>query len=207
VSRPQGGVSSDPSTPGFWDIRFREGRTPWDAGGVPAELANYLAAESSKGRVLIPGCGAAYEAAAFHEAGFEVVAIDFSAEAVSAAIRTLGPLQDLVRLGDFFGDDFGAAGFEVIYERAFLCSLPRRLRAAYAARVAALLNPGGVLIGYFFFDSNEGGPPFGLARAELRELLQGRFALEADEPPRNSLPVFAGKERWQRWRRLQTTIS
>ena len=199
-------MTSDPSTPGFWDIRFREGRMPWDAGGVPAELANYLAAESGKGRVLIPGCGAAYEAAAFHEAGYEVVAIDFSVEAVNAAIRTLGPLRGVARLGDFFQDDFGGAAFDVLYERAFLCSLPRRLRPGYAARVAELLNSGGVLIGYFYFDLNESGPPFGLARGELQGLLQGRFALEVDEPPGNSLPVFAGKERWQRWRRLREQI-
>jgi len=34
---------------------------PWDAGGVPRELAKYLAGASGGGRVLIPGCGAAYE--------------------------------------------------------------------------------------------------------------------------------------------------
>ena len=49
---------------------------PWDAGGVPRELAKYLAGAAGGGRVLIPGCGAAYEVAAFHEAGYEVIAID-----------------------------------------------------------------------------------------------------------------------------------
>ena len=199
-------AGSDPSTPGFWDLRFREGRTPWDAGGVPDELAKYLAEDSRKGRVLIPGCGAAYEAAAFHESGHDVVAIDFSAEAVAAAIRTLGPLQGIVRLGDFFQDDFGGAAFDVLYERAFLCSLPRHLRPRYAARVSELLHPGGLLIGFFFFDTNASGPPFGLERRELNELLQDRFVLEADEQPRDSIPVFAGKERWQKWRRLPTAV-
>ena len=197
-------MANDPSTPGFWDLRFREGRTPWDAGGVPEELAKYLTGDSTKGRVLIPGCGAAYEAAALHESGYDVVAIDFSPEAVTAAIRTLGPLQGIVRLGDFFQHDFGGTAFDVIYERAFLCSLPRHLRTRYAVRVSELLHPGGVLIGFFFFDANDSGPPFGLDRGELRELLQGRFVLEADEQPCNSLPVFAGKERWQKWRRSQT---
>ena len=75
---------------------------PWDAGGVPHELAKYLAGASGGGRVLIPGCGAAYEAVAFHEAGYEVIAIDFSPEAVAAAARALGPLQRAGRLGVFF---------------------------------------------------------------------------------------------------------
>jgi len=63
-------MANDPSAPEFWDIRFREGRMPWDVGGVPRELAKYLAGASGGGRVLIPGCGAAYEVASFHEAGY-----------------------------------------------------------------------------------------------------------------------------------------
>ncbi len=177
---------------------------PWDAGGVPRELAKYLAGASGGGRALIPGCGAAYEVAAFHEAGYEVIAIDFSPAAVSAAARALGPLQRTVRLGDFFQYDFGTIRFDIIYERAFLCSLPRRLWPGYCARVSELLRGGGLLIGFFFYDTNESGPPFGLRQGELDDLLKGRFALEAEEQPCSSVPVFAGRERWQIWRRLET---
>ncbi len=196
-------TANDPSAPEFWDVRFREGRTPWDAGGVPHELAKYLAGASGGGRVLIPGCGAAYEAVAFHEAGYEVIAIDFSPEAVSTAARALGPLQGTVRLGDFFQYDFGSIRFNIIYERAFLCSLPRRSRPAYCARVSELLRPGGLLIGFFFYDASENGPPFGLGEGELEELLKGRFVLEAEEKTCSPVPVFAGKERWQIWRRMK----
>lgn len=176
---------------------------PWDAGGVPRELAKYLAGDARGGRVLIPGCGAAYEVAAFHEAGYEVIAIDFSPEAVAAAARALGPLQRTVRLGDFFQYDFGGIRFDIIYERAFLCSLPRRLRPDYCARVSELLRPGGLLIGFFFYDTSESGPPFGLGPGELDDLLKGKFALETEEKTSSSVPVFAGKERWQIWRRLE----
>jgi len=195
-------TANDPSAPEFWDVRFREGRVPWDAGGVPHELAKYLAGASGGGRVLIPGCGAAYEVAAFHEAGYEVIAIDFSPAAVAAAARALGPLQGIVRLGDFFQYDFGMVRFDIIYERAFLCSLPRGLRPRYCARVSELLSPGGLLIGFFFYDTNESGPPFGLGQGELEALLKDRFVLAADQEPRSSVSVFAGKERWQVWRRL-----
>ncbi len=194
-------TANDPSAPEFWDIRFREGRTPWDAGGVPHELAKYLAGASGGGRVLIPGCGVAYEVAAFHEAGYEVIAIDFSPAAVSAAARALGPLRGTVFLGDFFQYDFGIIRFDIIYERAFLCSLPRRLWPGYSARVSELLRPGGLLIGFFFYDTNESGPPFGLRQGELDDLLNGRFVLAAEEQPCSSVPVFAGRERWQMWRR------
>ncbi|HEY3303692.1 MAG TPA: methyltransferase [Candidatus Binatia bacterium] len=200
-------TANDPSAPEFWDIRFREGRMPWDAGGVPHELAKYLAGAAGGGRVLIPGCGAAYEVVAFHEARYEVIAIDFSPAAVSAAAHALGPLQRLVRLGDFFQYDVGTIPFDIIYERAFLCSLPRRLRPAYCARVFELLRPGGLLIGFFFYDTNESGPPFGLGEGELDDLLKGRFVLEAEEKTCSSVPVFAGKERWQIWRRLETAAT
>ncbi len=200
-------TANDPSAPEFWDIRFREGRMPWDAGGVPHELAKYLAGASGGGRVLIPGCGAAYEVAAFHEAGYEVTAIDFSAVAVTAARRTLGALQGIVQLGDFFLHDLGAGCFDIIYERAFLCSLPRQLWPRYVTRVSELLRPGGLLIGFFFFDAKESGPPFGLRHGELHDLLSGRFALEADAEVGGSVPVFAGRERWQQWRRLGGAVS
>ena len=180
---------------------------PWDAGGVPHELAKYLAGASGGGRALIPGCGAAYEVAAFHEAGHEVIAIDFSPAAVAAAARALGPLQGTARLGDFFQYDFGNIRFDIIYERAFLCSLPRRFWPGYCARVSELLRPGGLLIGFFFYDASESGPPFGLQQGELDDLLKGRFVLATDDQPRNSVPVFAGKERWQVWRRLETAAT
>ncbi len=180
---------------------------PWDAGGVPAELAKYLAGASGGGRALIPGCGAAYEVAAFHEAGYEVIAIDFSLAAVAAAARALGSLQRAVRLGDFFQYDFGSIRFDIIYERAFLCSLPRRSRPAYCARVSELLRPGGLLIGFFFYDTSESGPPFGLGRGELDDLLKGHFVLAAEEQPCTSVPVFAGREQWQVWHRLETAAT
>ena len=166
-------------------------------------MARYLAGASGGGRALISGCGAAYEVAAFHEAGYEVIAIDFSPAAVSAAARVLGPLRRVVRLGDFFQYDFGIIRFDIIYERAFLCSLPRRSRPAYCARVSELLRPGGLLIGFFFYDASESRPPFGLGEGELEELLKGRFVLEAEEKTCSPVPVFAGKERWQIWRRLE----
>jgi hypothetical protein len=106
-----------------------------------------------------------------------------------------------VRQGDFFVYDFGGQTLE-IYERAFLCSLPRRVWARYAARVSELLRPDGVLVGLFYFDIKEEGPPFGLRKGELQDLLKGHFAVEVDQPARSSVPNFAGRERWQQWRRL-----
>ena len=158
---------SDSSRPKFWEIRFLEGLTPWDTGGVPKELEAYLTQAPRGGRALIPGCGTAYEAVALHQAGYDVIALDFSAAAVAAARHTLGPLQEIVRLGDFFLYDFEGHRFDVIYERAFLCSMPRRPWSLYVTRVSELLQPGGVLVGFFYFYAKEEGPPFGLRQIDV----------------------------------------
>jgi SAM-dependent methyltransferase len=188
----------DAAKPEFWEKRFRENFTPWDAGRVPSVLERFLAIEPRGARVLIPGCGSGYEVRAFAEAGHDVIAVDFAPAAVERAQKTLGPLSKRVRLADFFEFDFSAP-FDLVYERAFLCSLPRPLRPRYAQRLPELLGPQGRLAGFFFFEDGERGPPFGLRSGELEALLGGRFERIADEPVADSIPIFAGKERWQVW--------
>ncbi|HLP25176.1 MAG TPA: methyltransferase domain-containing protein, partial [Acidobacteriota bacterium] len=142
---------NDPARPEFWDERYARDTTPWDYGGVPPQLRDYLAAHPRGGRALIPGCGTGHEIAAFHDAAYDVTAIDFARAAVDRARVNLGPvLAERVFLGDFFTYDFAAAPFDVIYERTFLCALPLDLREKYAARTTELLKPGGVLVGLFY---------------------------------------------------------
>lgn len=194
-------MATSPDQPDFWNSRYEAGRTPWDFGAVPAPLARYLATHPGQGaRVLIPGCGSGYEVAAFAAAGYTVTAIDFSAPAVSRARRRLpGPLAERVIEGDFFTYDFADAPFDLVYERTFLCALPPAMWPRIIARTAALLKPGGTVAGLYFFGEKEDGPPFGLAANEAETLFAPRFLLVADQPvpAEESLPLFAGRERWQ----------
>jgi SAM-dependent methyltransferase len=193
----------NPAQPQFWDKRFRDSFTPWDAGGVPAALKLFLAQEPHGRRVLVPGCGSGYEVRAFAEAGHEVLAVDFARAAIERAQRILGPLADRVRLADFFDFDF-VAPFDLVYERAFLCALPRRLWASYAPRLSQLLKPEGRLAGFFYFDEGERGPPFGLKAGELDTLLGEHFVRIADAEVNDSIPIFAAKERWHVWSLRET---
>jgi SAM-dependent methyltransferase len=188
----------DAARPEFWEKRFREGFTPWDAGEAPASLGRFLQQESRGQSVLIPGCGSGYEVRAFAEAGFEVTAIDFTPAAVERAQQILGPLAGRVRQADFFEFDPGDP-FDLVYERAFLCALPRRIWPKYPPRAASLLRPGGRLAGFFFFYASAHGPPFGLASGELETLLEPGFHRLEDSAVADSIPVFAGRERWQIW--------
>jgi hypothetical protein len=190
----------DPSSPAFWDERFERKFTPWDAGGVPQALRDFAAA-SAPLTTLIPGCGSAYELAFLAGQGWDATAIDFSPAAVAQGKQAAGPHAARVVEADFFSWQ-PAGPLQLIYERAFLCAMPRAMWPQVAARWAQLLAPGTLLAGYFFFDDAPKGPPFGISRAQLDSLLQADFVCIEDSPVSDSIPVFAGKERWMVWRRL-----
>ena len=193
-------MAQDSSKSDFWESRYRDHTTPWDAGKVPDALRDYTKRIKSGSRILIPGCGSAYEAGYLAENGFDVLAIDFSPAAVELAKKNLFRFGDIVRLADFFEFDYGKP-YEVIYERAFLCALPPRMWPQYAPRMAQLLRPGGELAGFFFFRETEKGPPFGTTPEALHALLDPHFELVEDKAVTDSIPVFQDAERWQVWRK------
>ncbi len=152
--------------PEFWDHRFRAGVTPWDAGRVPDALRDFAATYPSGQRALVPGCGSGWEVRFLADQGWDVVGLDFSAAAIEAARANVGSHADRLVQADYFEFDPGEA-FDVIYERTFLCAMPRRLWPRYARRTADLLRPGGALAGYFYLADAPKGPPFGARPEEL----------------------------------------
>ena len=198
-----------PEHPDFWCKRFGEGVTPWDAGRVPNAFADFIARQPVPRNTLIPGCGSAWEALHLAERNWPVTALDFSPAAVATAREilgaaatmetTAGPKVDLVCAGFF---SFAPRRpYQLIYERAFLCALPRKMWADWGRRVAELLPTGGLLAGYFFLCDQPKGPPFGILPAQLDELLQANFIRVEDVAVDDSIPVFSGRERWQVWQR------
>jgi SAM-dependent methyltransferase len=193
-------ASRDPRVPGFWDERFERGFTPWDRGGVPAALRAFVARARRPLRTLVPGCGTGYELAFLADAGWDATAIDFSPAAVAAAKAAVGPWAERVLQADFFSHQPPHPP-ELVYERAFLCAMPPALWDGVARRWAELLPAGALLAGFFFFDDAPKGPPFGIDRERLAQLLEPAFACIEDEAVADSIPVFAGKERWMVWQR------
>jgi thiopurine S-methyltransferase len=189
-----------PEHPDFWCKRFGEGITPWDAGKVPAAFADFVARQPARLDTLIPGCGSAWEAAHLAELGWPVTALDFSPLAIERAREVLGKAKVELLCADFFTFT-PARPIELIYERAFLCALPRKLWADWGRRVADLLPDGGRLAGFFFLCDQAKGPPFGILPEQLADLLDPHFELIEDAPVSDSIPVFANRERWQVWRR------
>lgn len=189
-----------PELPAFWNKRFTEGSTPWDAGRVPAAFAEFIERQAQPLPTLIPGCGSAREAACLAERGWPVSALDFSPAALASARAVLQTAAVDLVCADFFTFK-PTTTYALIYERAFLCSLPRKLWADWGKRVAELLPSGGLLAGYFFFYDHPQGPPFGILHEQLDALLSLNFDRCEDAPVDDSVPVFSGRERWQVWRR------
>ncbi|MEQ6291787.1 methyltransferase domain-containing protein [Vogesella sp. GCM10023246] len=190
----------------FWDIRYQQHSMPWDSAGLPggfAGEAQRLLAAGAR-RVLVPGCGSAYEVEALLQHGAQVLAVDFSAPAVARA-RALHPqCADAIVEADFFSAAVSGE-WDWVYERAFLCALPPALRPQYAAKMAALLPAGSCLAGYFYLGDKRGGPPYTIATDSLQALLGPYFTLEQQLQLPGSLPVFGQDEYWMVWRRTQET--
>jgi hypothetical protein len=193
-------TSRDPLSPAFWDERFERGFTPWERGRVPDALRRFVADSERALRTLIPGGGSARELVYLLDAGWDATAIDFSPAAVMRAQAEAGKWGDHIVEADFFTYVPPAAP-DLIYEQAFLCAVPRASRPAVAGRWAGLLPQGGLLAGFFFFGDQPKGPPFGISREELDRLLLPHFECVEDQAVDDSIPIFAGKERWLAWRR------
>ncbi|GAB3392928.1 TPMT family class I SAM-dependent methyltransferase [Massilia agri] len=193
-------ANRDPLDPAFWDERFAKSFTPWDRGGVPSALRDFVGRQAAPLTTLIPGCGSAYELVYLCEAGWDATAIDFAPEAVAQGRARAGQWRERVVEADFFVWE-PARPLDLVYECAFLCALPPAMRPRIVARWAGLLAPGGRVAGFFYFDQTVKGPPFGIARAELDGLMAPYFDCVEEEMVADSIPIFAGKEAWLAWQR------
>lgn len=198
-------TDSNHAEPAFWNVRYAAQQTPWDLGRVPPALERFLARNPGQGRrVLVPGCGAAHEIPAFVNAGYRVTAIDFSREAIARAQQRYAHLTTVDFIcGDFFTAPFPADNFDLVYERTFLCAVPLDRRTDLVSMLAYWTRQGGLYFGLFYYGPKAEGPPFGLEAKEARELFDLHFKTEVDTPvpAEESLPLFAGAERWQERRR------
>ncbi len=184
-----------------WEKRWQTGQTGWDIGQASPPLCRYadqMPPERRHLRVLIPGCGNAYEAAYLLDQGFSNITV---VDIAPTAIRCLEQRLDAsyphwrTRLRalctDFFALD---ETFDLILEQTFFCALDPALRPQYAQHMHRLLAPGGTLAGVLFDRDFEGGPPFGGHADEYRALFEPLFDIKTLESCYNSIQPRAGTE-------------
>lgn len=186
-------------TAAYWSARYRQQRTGWDIGYPSPPLVDYLAQLTDKSlRILIPGAGNAHEAAWAWEQGFRhVFVLDVAPEPLAAFAQRVPdfPPEQLL-CADFFTHQ---GQYDLILEQTFFCALgpTAAVRTAYARQMAALLRPGGKLVG-LWFDLPQIGPPdeppYGGSREEYLGYLTPLLTTRTFAKATNSIPPRAGNE-------------
>ncbi|MFD2512417.1 methyltransferase domain-containing protein [Pontibacter locisalis] len=183
------------SNAAYWQQRYETDQTGWDTGAITPPLKEYFDQIRNKEvRILIPGCGNAYEAEYLHQQGFRNV---FLADVASAPLRNFeNRVQDFPAEHLLETDFFKLSGkYDLIVEQTFFCAIDPAQRAAYAVKCAELLKPGGLLVGLLFdtiFEKQ--GPPFGGSREEYRAYFEPYFEFIHFETAYNSIPPRQGRE-------------
>lgn len=179
----------------YWEQRWEHQQTGWDIGGASAPLTKYIDGLSdTQLRILIPGCGNAWEAAYLWQKGFRhVTLVDIAAAPLDAFQQRIPdfPRQHLLHC-DFFSLE---GTFDLILEQTFFCALAPEMRPRYVAQMSRLLSPQGVLAGLLFNKIFERpGPPFGGTESEYRTLFSPLLEIVSMVPCLHSIPPRMGAE-------------
>lgn len=178
----------------YWNKRWQDQQTGWDIGNVSTPLKDYFDQLTDKNiRILIPGCGNAYEAEYLWDQGFKNIYIVEISELAVASFLKRYPLfpKEHIFISDFFllNDQF-----DLIIEQTFFCAIDPKLRSDYARKSAELLKPGGKLVGVLFNRDFEGGPPFGGTKEEYIKTFSPYFDIAIMETAYNSIEPRKGTE-------------
>lgn len=190
-----------------WNVRYRDGHTPWDLGG-PALPLRALFEEgrwplAAGARIFVPGAGYGHDALFLAERGHEVEAIDIAPLAVEhtrreAAQRGLQSRMSVHELDLFALPAAFASRFDAVYELTCYCAIDPALRPRYAEAIDLVLRPGGLLLALMFpLAWPDAGPPFAVLPEEFEQRFAGAgFARIASFAPGTPSPGRAGNERW-----------
>ncbi len=187
----------------YWQNRYQNNQTGWDVGAITPPLRDYFNQMPNTGqRILVPGCGHAYEAEYLYHKGFvHTYVADVAPEPLQRfSARVPEFPQDQLLLQDFFTLQ---GPFDLIVEQTFFCAIDPGLRPDYARKCAELLAPGGKLVG-LLFDTTfaHQGPPFGGNREEYRAYFAPFFEFLHFETAYNSIPPRQGRELFVELKRL-----
>lgn len=179
----------------YWNNRYKKNEIGWDIGNISTPLKTYIDQLSDKSiKILIPGCGNAYEAEYLVEKGFDnVFLIDLSPlalEKFSGRVPNF-PKENLI-CADFFTH---MKKYDLIIEQTFFCALHPTMRKNYVIHTYQLLKENGKLVGLLFdAELNKDKPPFGGNKEEYINYFDATFNIEIMEKAYNSIAPRKGSE-------------
>ncbi|MEO8719899.1 MAG: methyltransferase [Ginsengibacter sp.] len=193
-SSKQDQSESDSMEPEFWNNRYLSNQTGWDMQQVSPPLKGYIDSLNNKDlKVLIPGCGNAYEAEYLLTKGFKTVTlIDFSS-VVTKKLKEKYKGKPINIVNENFFDHTGK--YDLILEQTFFCALQPSQRNDYVRKCGELLKDGGKIAGVLFnkaFAPVE--PPFIANDEEYRRLFKPTFHFLKFESCTNSIGPRMGYE-------------
>ncbi len=178
----------------FWESLWEKNQTSWDLGIVSPPIKAYIDQLTNLSlRILIPGCGNAYEAEYLWKKGFKNV---FIVEISDRAIQEFKERCPFFPEGNIIAGDFFTLNesYDLVIEQTFFCALEPDQRNNYAKKMAELLNNGGKLVGVMFNRTFDGGPPYGGNTEEYRTIFSQNFKSIYMAPCYNSVGPRLGSE-------------
>lgn len=179
----------------YWEAKWQSAETGWDLGESSPAIEKYiLQYENKHAKILIPGCGNAYEAEFLWNQGYRNITIlDIAPKAVEILNNKFKDKDGIsVVCADFFEHRLK---YDLIIEQTFFCALPTLLRKNYAEKMHGLLNENGRIIGVMFNrDFEQKGPPFGGSIPEYQFIFKKYFHIEKMEECYNSIESRQGSE-------------
>jgi len=196
-----------PSPTNWWEDLYRTSEVselPWYTPVLDADIDRALKEHlPAGGRILDLGTGPATQAIALAKRGYDVVATDIAASAITKARHAAareGVRIDF-RVDDILDSNLPDALADAVVDRGVFHVLPPESRSGYVATVHRILRPGGFLILKAFSDKEprqEG--PYHFSPAELRSPFEETFHVLSVEdaifhgslsrPPRALIGVF-----------------
>ncbi len=192
-----------------WEYLYQHGGDGWELGRTAPPLSDWIRHNPPRPgqRSIVLGCGRGHEAKELAQAGAsvgaQVVAVDIAPSAVRF-LRAATEGKDFARhLTVLEADLFTLAAaepshrgaYDLVLEHCCFCAIEPQRRAEYVTATAALLAPGGRLVGLFYCHDYPGGPPYAVSPAEVQTYLGAAFTVESLQVPDNSIITRAGQER------------
>ncbi|MCB9334779.1 MAG: methyltransferase domain-containing protein [Flavobacteriales bacterium] len=175
-------------TKDFWTTKYQVNDIGWDIGEVSTPLKKYFDQLTNKNlKILIPGCGNAYEAEYLFNHGFKnITLIDFSKIALDNFSNRTPEFPKNQLINDDFFSHYNT--YDLIVEQTFFCAINPELRKEYAKKMHQLLNKNGRLVGLLFnIELNKDKPPFGGNKKEYITYFEPYFNIEIMEIANNSI--------------------